>query len=55
LLIELTPAGRKLVDAALTDHVANENRLLGGLSDMERHQLAALLRKLQIGLPPAEG
>jgi DNA-binding MarR family transcriptional regulator len=52
LLIELTPAGRKLVDAVVTEHVANENRLLGGLGDAERRQLARLLRKLQTGLPP---
>jgi DNA-binding MarR family transcriptional regulator len=52
LLIELTPEGRKLVDAALVDHQANEARLLAGLSDAERARLAALLRKLLVSLPP---
>jgi DNA-binding MarR family transcriptional regulator len=54
LLIELTPAGRALIDASVADHVATEARLLGALSSAERDQLAALLRKLLLGLPPAE-
>lgn len=52
LLIELTPTGRQLVDAAVTGHVANEHRLLQALTLAERNQLAGLLRKLLIGLPP---
>ena len=54
LLIELTPAGRQLVDAAVTDHVANEHRLLQALTLTERNQLARLLRKLALDLPPIE-
>jgi DNA-binding MarR family transcriptional regulator len=54
LLIELTPAGLQLVDAAVTGHVANEHRLLQALTIAERSQLAGLLRKLLIGLPPIE-
>jgi DNA-binding MarR family transcriptional regulator len=54
LLIELTPAGQQLVDAAVTDHVANEHRLLQALTPAERDQLARLLRKLLLGLPPTE-
>jgi hypothetical protein len=51
LLIELTPAGRRLVDDAVTDHVAAEHRLLTALTPAERDQLAGLLRKLLLGLP----
>jgi DNA-binding MarR family transcriptional regulator len=52
ILIALTPKGRKLVDAAVADHVANEHRILGQLTKAEQRQLAVLLRKLQLGLPP---
>jgi DNA-binding MarR family transcriptional regulator len=51
-LIELTDAGRKLVDAATEAHLANEHRLLAALSPADQRRLAALLRKLQLGLPP---
>ena len=51
-LITLTAAGRELVDAASEAHLANEHRLLGSLSEGERERLAALLRKLLVGLPP---
>jgi len=54
LLIELTPAGRRLVDATLIEHMANEHNLLSALTPAERGQLASLLRKLLLGLPPAE-
>jgi DNA-binding MarR family transcriptional regulator len=53
ILIALTPKGRRLVDAAVADHVANEHRILGRLTKAEQRQLAVLLRKLQLGLPPA--
>ena len=33
-------------------HLANEQRLLEALTEKEREQLAALLRKLNLGLPP---
>ena len=45
-LIRLTAEGRRIVDEAVVDHVANEARLLSGLSAQERKTLAALLRKL---------
>jgi DNA-binding MarR family transcriptional regulator len=51
VLIELTPAGRKLIDAAYPQHMANEDRLLAPLTKAERRQLATLLRKLLVGLP----
>jgi DNA-binding MarR family transcriptional regulator len=52
-LITLTAAGRKLLDDAMEAHLQNERRLLSALSDTEQRKLADLLRKLQLGLPPA--
>jgi DNA-binding MarR family transcriptional regulator len=51
VLITLTSSGRELIDNATTHHLANEHRILGGLSDADRHQLADLLRKLTLALP----
>jgi DNA-binding MarR family transcriptional regulator len=51
-LIELTDAGRRLIDAATEAHLANEHRLLASLSAADQRRLADLLRKLQLGLPP---
>lgn len=51
-LVRLTTRGRKLIDAALPDHVANEERLLAGLSAREQRTLDGLLRKLLAGLEP---
>jgi DNA-binding MarR family transcriptional regulator len=45
-LVALTDRGRELVDAAVVDHLANEELLLGALDADERDQLAGLLRKL---------
>ncbi|MEJ7832182.1 MAG: MarR family transcriptional regulator [Nocardioides sp.] len=42
-VIALTPAGRKLIDAAFEAHMANEHRLVAGLGDLERARLARLL------------
>lgn len=47
LLIGLTAKGRRRVDRALEAHLANEERLLAGLSAAERGRLDALLRKLE--------
>ena len=47
LLIALTPKGRRAVDRAVEAHVANEERLLSGLSAAERRRLDGLLRKLE--------
>jgi DNA-binding MarR family transcriptional regulator len=52
ILIELTAAGRKLIDAATEAHLENERRLLSALSESERRRLADVLRKLALGLPP---
>lgn len=46
LLIELTRQGREAIDAAMTDHMENEERILGALTKQERRDLAALLKKL---------
>ena len=51
-LIALTDAGRQLIDSVTEAHLANERRLLDALSAREREQLAGLLRKLRLGLPP---
>lgn len=45
-LVALTNRGRELVDAAVVDHLANEQRLLESLDAGEREQLTGLLRKL---------
>jgi DNA-binding MarR family transcriptional regulator len=52
VLITLTPAGIELIDNVTEAHMANEARLLSALSEAERDRLAALLRKLRLGLPP---
>lgn len=44
-IVALTPAGARLIDAAFTEHIANEQRLLAGLSDDDRDALEALLAK----------
>jgi DNA-binding MarR family transcriptional regulator len=44
--VRLSPAGRKAVDAALTDLLDRERELLKPLSARERRQLAGLLRGL---------
>jgi DNA-binding MarR family transcriptional regulator len=46
VLVALTEEGRKVIDAALPDHLATENRLLAGLSKSERTALAKTLRTL---------
>jgi DNA-binding MarR family transcriptional regulator len=45
-LIRLTPQGRRAVDAAVTDHVANEERLLSPLTKAQRTALDDALRAL---------
>ena len=42
-VIGLTPAGHRLIDEAFTAHMANEHRLLEGLSPADRAELARLL------------
>jgi DNA-binding MarR family transcriptional regulator len=52
VLITLTPQGRSLIDNAAVTHLANEKHILSGLTAAEQRQLAGLLRKLRITLPP---
>lgn len=46
VLVRLTSAGRRAVDAALEDLLAREHQLLQALDDPERAELAGLLRVL---------
>jgi DNA-binding MarR family transcriptional regulator len=46
VLVELTPRGQSVADAALTDLLAQERDLLAGLDSSQRDLLAALLRML---------
>lgn len=48
--IELTAEGVRLVDAAVTAHVAAEQEMLAPLSARERQQLDRLMTKLAAGL-----
>ena len=50
LLVELTEAGRKRVEAALREDMALEKELISGLTEAEQQQLAKLLRKLAVTL-----
>ena len=49
-LIALTQAGRELIDATITRHVANEEQILHALTRAEQKQLDGLLKKLIAGL-----
>lgn len=44
--VSLTDGGRALIEAALPDHLATEQRLLAALTDAERRALARTLRRL---------
>ena len=50
VLVEMTPLGQTLVDAAMTRLTDAEERLLGTLTRTERERLAALLRKLALSV-----
>ncbi|MDX6275887.1 MAG: hypothetical protein QOJ72_15 [Nocardioidaceae bacterium] len=52
-LIRLTASGLRLVNTAIEEHVANETRLLAGLTNGERDSLVALLRKLGASIEKA--
>jgi DNA-binding MarR family transcriptional regulator len=55
VVVTLTPAGRRALDTALPDHLATEGKLLHGLSDEDREQLAGLLRKFLVALGHVPG
>ena len=44
-IISLTPEGRDVIDAAIVDHVATQDRLVSGLDTEEQLQLNQLLIK----------
>ena len=46
-VVELTAAGRQLVDAAVTDHVANLDRLLVDLPPPDRSRFTAMLASVE--------
>ena len=50
VVVSLTDAGRQALDAALPDHLDTERKLLDGLSDDDREQLAGLLRRFLVTL-----
>jgi DNA-binding MarR family transcriptional regulator len=50
VVVTLTDAGRQALDAALPDHLDTERKLLEGLSDDDRAQLAGLLRRFLVSL-----
>lgn len=54
VLVRLTEEGRALVDAAVTDHAANERRLLAALSDEQQLRLVELLRAMHHAIAGAE-
>jgi DNA-binding MarR family transcriptional regulator len=54
VLVELTPAGKRLVDKVMTEHLDNERRLVAGLNRADQRELTALLRKLLLTLEPDE-
>lgn len=46
VLVQLTPAGRDAVDAAMADLLAHERTLLAAVTERDQARLAALLREL---------
>jgi DNA-binding MarR family transcriptional regulator len=52
-MVELTPAGRRLVDRVIAEHLENERRLVAGLSRAEQRELGGF-RKLLLSLEPSE-
>jgi DNA-binding MarR family transcriptional regulator len=47
-LVQLTAKGRRLIDKALTAHIANEHELMAPMPPAERAALADLLRELSL-------
>jgi DNA-binding MarR family transcriptional regulator len=48
--VALTRDGKRLVDEAVAEHAANQERLLRGLDEKELRRLSALLEKLALSL-----
>lgn len=51
---QLTPEGLRVINETIARHLENEHRLLAGLNDRERAQLAKLLAKLESSILEAE-
>jgi DNA-binding MarR family transcriptional regulator len=51
VLLELTEAGRELVDTQFPRRLARDTKILESLSPQERAQLITLLRKVSAALP----
>jgi DNA-binding MarR family transcriptional regulator len=54
-VVALTPLGHRTIDAAVTDHVANQHRLVAALDDGDRRALDALLGKWLAGFDREDG
>jgi len=54
VLVRLTPAGKRRVDACLSDLVGRERQLLTPLPRAEQQQLADLLRRMLVGFDRPE-
>jgi DNA-binding MarR family transcriptional regulator len=50
VLVQLTPAGRRLLDQMLPGYFASVTKMMHPLNQAERKQLVALLQKIQRGL-----
>ncbi|HEY8922021.1 MAG TPA: MarR family transcriptional regulator [Candidatus Limnocylindria bacterium] len=55
VLVELTDAGREVLDQAVDANTGRENEMLASLSKEEQDALAGLLKKLLAGLEPSQG
>jgi DNA-binding MarR family transcriptional regulator len=54
VIVELTPAGRRLVDKVIAGHLETERRILAPLSRTEQRELQTLLHKLLLALESRE-
>ena len=55
VLVELTDAGREVLDQAVTSNSGQEKELIANLTRQEQKVLAGLLKKLLAGLEPTTG
>jgi DNA-binding MarR family transcriptional regulator len=55
VLVELTDAGREVLDLAVSANTGSEKELMSSLSKQDQKALAGLLKKLLGGLEPANG
>jgi DNA-binding MarR family transcriptional regulator len=52
VIVELTPAGRKVFEVAVASDVGQEKQVVASLNKEEQRALATLLKKLLAGLEP---